>query len=174
MTERIEIARWSIVALLFLVLLITSISDITDRRIPNWTVLAITILFASKAFVASSVSLVSSLEAAAIVLVVTGTLVAFHAVGAGDSKLMTAASLFVGLSQLPLFVLATVLFGGALAVLSLIKQPTRAFVFTFHMRGRGEFGRGIPYGVAISLACALILMRDLTCAPPIYSSLICF
>jgi hypothetical protein len=35
-------------------------------------------------------------------------------------------------------------------------RPVRALVM-FQMRGKGDFGRGVPYGVAIAIATAGIL-----------------
>ena len=72
-------------------------------------------------------------------------------VGAGDSKLVTVVALFVGLERLPQFAFATAIVGGALAVVSLAANPRRALVM-FQMRGRGDFERNVPYGVAIAVA----------------------
>ena len=51
-----------------------------------------------------------------------------------------------------------------IALISLVSRPTRAMVM-LHMRGKGDFGRGIPYGVAIAIATicivALPLPKDL-------------
>jgi len=56
------------------------------------------------------------------------------------------------------------LVGGVIALASLLSRPTRAMVM-LHMRGKGDFGRGIPYGVAIAIATicvvALPLPKDL-------------
>lgn len=147
----IEIARWAIISLFTLTLAAAAVSDALRRLIPNWTIVAIAILFVGWVFVEPLVSMRGSLEAALIVFVVSYALYAFGIVGAGDSKFITVVSLFVGLSRLPQFALATVLVGGALAVISLVTRPTRALVM-LQMRGKGSFGRGIPYGVAIALA----------------------
>lgn len=147
----IEITRWAIISLFTLTLAAAAVSDALRRLIPNWTIVAIAILFVGWIFVEPLVSMRGSLEAALIVFVVSCALYAFGIVGAGDSKFITVVSLFVGLSRLPQFALATILVGGALAVISLVTRPTRALVM-LQMRGKGSFGRGIPYGVAIALA----------------------
>ncbi len=162
MPAPIELARWTIAALVSLVLLVASVSDIRERRIPNWTIVAIAALYLGWAFVAPGVSILSSLEAAAIVFVITAALFALKFAGAGDSKLMSAMALFGGMGLLPLFALATVMFGGALAIFSLALQPRRVLAI-IQMRGQGSPGRGIPYGVAISLAGILILLHALSC-----------
>jgi prepilin peptidase CpaA len=101
-------------------------------------------------------SLVSALEAAAIAFAATFALYAFKVIGAGDSKLFAAAALFFGLGYLPLFALATVLAGGGVAVISLATRPNRAMVM-LTMRGKGDWGRGVPYGVAIAIGAAVVM-----------------
>jgi len=162
MPARIELARWTIVGLVFIVLIVASATDIRDRRIPNWAVALLGVLYVGWAFVAPGISVLSSLEAGAIVFVVTVALFAMKLVGAGDSKLMTVMALYVGLGLLPLFSLATVMFGGALAVFSLALHPRRALAL-IRLQGAGDTGRGIPYGVAISLGAMLILLHETSC-----------
>jgi len=147
--------RWFIVLLLSILLVIASISDIRDRRIPNWTVLAIAALFVPWALVTHA-PLLSSLGAALIVFLVSCGLYAFGILGAGDSKLLTAVALFVGISQLPRFLVLVAVVGGVIALVSLMTRPTRAMVM-LHMRGKGDFGRGIPYGVAIAVGAICIV-----------------
>lgn len=159
----VEMLRWFVLLLLSILLVIVSISDIRNRRIPNWTVLAIGALFVPWAFVGAHVSVVSALEAALIVLAASVGLYAFRIIGAGDSKLLTVAALFVGLSQLPRFLVLVALAGGVIAIISLVTRPTRAMVM-LQMRGKGDFGRGIPYGVAIAIATLCILVAPPTMA----------
>jgi prepilin peptidase CpaA len=156
MTTAVELARWSVIALLSAVLVIASISDIRDRRIPNWTVLAAAALFVPWIFVGGEVSILGSLAGASIVFTMGLVLYALRVVGAGDSKLATATSLFVGLGQLFPFLLLVALAGGVIAVMSLASRPVHALVM-FQMRGKGDFGRGVPYGVAIAIATIALL-----------------
>jgi prepilin peptidase CpaA len=159
---RIEIARWIIAISVMSILLVASVRDVSERRIPNWTVVTVIVLFVAWAVLEPSVSFVSSLGAGAILFAITAALFAFGLVGAGDAKLMSALALFAGLRLLLFFVLATVLFGGALAMLSLAVQPRRVLA-VIQTRGKFDMGRGIPYGVAISLAGALVLLHQLSC-----------
>lgn len=152
-----EILRWSVILLLSILLLVVSISDIRDRRIPNWSVLAVAALFVPWIFVGSQVSVVSSLEAALIAFAVSFILYIFRVVGAGDSKLLTVTALFAGMAGLAKFLVLVALAGGAIAAVSLLSRPTRAAVM-FHMRGKGDFGRGVPYGVAIAIATVLVIV----------------
>ena len=161
MPAAVEMLHWSVVFLLSALLVVVSVSDIRDRRIPNWTVLAIAALFVPWIFAGTHISLVSffisSLGAALIVFTVSAGLYAFRIIGAGDSKLLTAVALFVGVSQLPRFLFLVALAGGVIALISLVSRPVRAAVM-FHTRGKGDFGRGIPYGVAIAIATVCILV----------------
>jgi len=152
-----ELLRWSIVLLLSILLVVVSVSDIRHRRIPNWTVLAIAALFVPWLLVDARVSLLSSLEAGLIAFVLSCGLYAFRVVGAGDSKLLTVTALFAGMARLPHFLVLVALAGGLIALASLLARPVRAAVM-FHMRGKGDFGRGVPYGVAIAIATAVIVV----------------
>lgn len=156
-----EALRWSVILLLVVLLLVVCVCDIRDRRIPNWTVLAVAALFLPWIFVGNQVSVVSSLEAALISFVVSCGLYVFRVVGAGDSKLLTVTALFAGMSRLPQFLVLVALAGGAIAVISLLARPVRAAVM-FHLRGKGDFGRGVPYGVAIAIATIAIILLPKT------------
>jgi prepilin peptidase CpaA len=97
-----------------------------------------------------------ALLAGAIAFAVSFALYAGGVVGAGDSKLFAAVALFVGLPHLVLLTVGTAFVGGAIALISIVARPRRALVM-INMRARGDFGRGIPYGVAIALAAAAVV-----------------
>jgi prepilin peptidase CpaA len=141
-----------------LILAWAAVSDVRKRIIPNVSVLALLAVFLAWAVLVLGFgqSLVSSLEAAAIAFAATFALYAFKVIGAGDSKLFAAAALFFGLGYLPLFALTTVLAGGAIAAISLAARPRRAMVM-LTMGGKGDWGRGIPYGVAIAIGATVVL-----------------
>jgi prepilin peptidase CpaA len=157
-----EVLRWSIIFLLSVLLVIASVSDIRHRRIPNWSVLAIGGLFAPWAIFVSTASVLSSLAAGLVALMIGVILYGFRVVGAGDSKLLAVVALFAGMDHLLQLLVLIALVGGVIALISMISRPTRAMVM-LHMRGKGEFGRGIPYGVAIAVAaiCIVTLPKDL-------------
>ncbi len=159
-----EVGRWA-VAILFTGLLgWASISDIRVRKIPNWTVLAILGLFIPWAVLSTSQWVIWALAAGAVALVVSVILYMVGMVGAGDSKLFAAVALFVGMARLPHLALGTALVGGLIALISLVSRPNRAMVM-LTMRGKGDFGRGIPYGVAIAAAAAAIVWVNLLNLP---------
>jgi prepilin peptidase CpaA len=156
----IDIARYAVFAVLTGLLIWASVSDIKDRKIPNMCVLAVLALFVVAALVERGSNLITALEAGAIAFGVTFALYYFNILGAGDCKLFAAVALFVGMSGLLLFTLATVFAGGGIAVVSLATRPKRALVM-FTLKGKGDFGRGIPYGVAIAIGGVVTVWAQL-------------
>jgi prepilin peptidase CpaA len=159
-----DAVRLTVVGLSVVTLAVAAVSDIRARRIPNWSVLAIIALFAIWAFVEPSVSLASSLGAAAIVFVLSAAFYSFGVMGAGDSKLMTAVALFAGLSHLPQFLVITAIAGGLMAVASLAAHPREVLV-SIQTRRLTNSGRQIPYGVAIALSGAVTIAGASTVIP---------
>jgi prepilin peptidase CpaA len=145
-----EIGRYAVTVLLTGALGWAAVTDARDRRIPNLSVLMVLGLFAVWACLHPLSAFFDSLLVGVGALVVCYGLYAFNIIGAGDAKLIAAVALFAGTPFLGPFVMGTVLSGGVMAVVSLASRPNRAIVI-FQMRGKGEFGRGIPYGVAIGI-----------------------
>jgi prepilin peptidase CpaA len=108
-------------------------------------------------FLSSTVTVVSALAAGLLTFLITVPLYFFGVLGAGDSKLLSALALFFGLGQLLNFLVFTALAGGILAICSFALHPTRTLVM-LQMRGKGTFGRGLPYGVAIAVGAAGALL----------------
>jgi len=138
-----------------------SVTDVRARRIPNICVAVLLALFVGWCLLGIETHLLSGLAAGVLALVATVALYAFGIVGAGDSKLFAAAALFMGLGYLPYFAVATALAGGGLAAISLARNPTRALAI-FTLRGKGDSGPGVPYGVAIGIGGALVLWAAVT------------
>jgi prepilin peptidase CpaA len=165
-----EAGRWAIAGLLTAALAWASISDIRVRKIPNWTVLSVLVLFLPWAVMSTAPWVLWALAAGAIALVVSIALYAVGVVGAGDSKLFAAVALFVGMGHLAQLAIITALVGGVIAAISLLTRPRRALVM-LNMRGKGDFGRGVPYGVAIAVAGAAIVWISLL-GPPMATSIL--
>lgn len=148
MTE-FDIARYGVSVALTGALLWAGVSDALTRRIPNASVVAVLALFTVWTFLNPLTHLTGALLAGVMAFIVFYALYAFRILGAGDAKLFSAVALFAGLTYLGSLSVATVLAGGAMAVVTLASRPRRALVM-FNLRGRGDFGRGIPYGCAIA------------------------
>jgi prepilin peptidase CpaA len=152
----IEIVRLTVAAIATVILAGAAVSDIRTRRIPNACVFAMLALFLPWALTDDWPAALSALEAAVIALAVTVALYAFKVLGAGDSKLFAACALFAGMSFLPYLTVATALVGGLIALVMIASRPQRALVM-ITLRGRGDFGRGVPYGVAIAAGTAIVI-----------------
>jgi prepilin peptidase CpaA len=159
-----EFGSWAVLIALTAVLGWASISDIRTRRIPNWTVLATLGLFLPWAFLHWGAWVGWALAAGAIALTIGVALYAMGVTGAGDAKLFAAVALFAGLGHLLALGVATALAGGLIAALSLASRPRRALTM-FTLRGKGDFGRGIPYGVAIAVGGMLVVWNAMLALP---------
>jgi prepilin peptidase CpaA len=160
-----DAAHLAVAAVLSALLSWAAVNDILNRRIPNLSVLAVIGLYPIWLAIGPGAGVISALEAAGIGFAAGFGLYYFNVMGAGDVKLFAAAALFVGLGHLALYALATVLSGGAIALISLAARPRRAAVM-FALRGKGDFGRGIPYGVAIAFGAGLVVWGSLFDALP--------
>jgi prepilin peptidase CpaA len=144
-------------ALLYAALLLAAAGcDFLQRRIPNWTIIGLLLVFALAAGLGLTPPLwTSSLAAFGIALVGSGALYLLGWIGAGDSKLFSAAALFAGLSNLLLLFVGTAIAGGIYAIAVLCIRP-KEVMNGMTARGRAEGKlRGIPYGVAIGAGALL-------------------
>lgn len=145
-------------ALLYPALLLVAAGyDFLQRRIPNWTVIGLVLVFLLAAVLGRTPTpWTSSLLAFAIALVGGGVLYLLGWIGAGDSKLFAAAALFAGMTYLPLLFVGTAIAGGIYAVAVLVIRP-REVMRGMTARGRADGKlRGIPYGVAIAAGALLM------------------
>jgi prepilin peptidase CpaA len=140
------------VALLYALLLVIAAGyDFLRRRIPNWTVLGLLLVFTATAVMGlTPTGWASSLAAFGIALACSGSLYLLGWIGAGDAKLFSAAALFAGLPNLLLLAIGTALAGGVYALAVLFIRPKQVMrAMTARGRTDGKL-RGIPYGVAIA------------------------
>jgi len=152
----IDIGRWLVAAALTGLMTWAAVSDIRVRKIPNRVVLMVLALAVPWMLLGTLHGFLWALVAAGIALVVSFGLYSVGMVGAGDSKLFAAVAFFVGLDQLWLLAVVTALAGGLIAAVSLASRPRRALVM-LTMRGKGDFGRGVPYGVAIAVGTLVVV-----------------
>ena len=155
-----EIARITIAGIATVVLMIAAVSDVRSRKIPNACVVVLILLFLPWAVLGGWSAALSSLMAAVVALAVTFALYGLGLCGAGDSKLFAACALFAGMALLAHLAMATAIAGGVVALASIASRPQRALA-VLTMRGKGDFGPGVPYGVAISLGAVIVLWAPL-------------
>jgi prepilin peptidase CpaA len=141
-----------------------AISDVRFRKIPNWTILALLALFPFFALASTLSWALWSLAGAVVVFVITYALYALKALGAGDSKLFSVVALFVGLGEIARLGVLAALVGGLIALVFILSRPRRALAM-WSLRGKGDFGSGIPYGVAIAVAGMAIVWAEILHIP---------
>lgn len=133
-------------AALFGLLAWCAVEDIRTRTIPHAAIAAIVLVYAVYAL-AGHADWVSGLISAAILLVAGFLLFYFHIMGGGDSKLIAAMGLWVGLSHIVAFILYTAIAGGFVTLAVLLIHRIKA-------RNSDTVERSVPsvpYGVAIAL-----------------------
>ncbi len=141
------------------VMVLAALSDLCTLTIPNRLSLVLIATFFPLAFLAGlpleaiGMHLVAGLG----VLVVGFILFATGTFGGGDAKLLAAGSLWIGVAQLPNFLIYVAIIGGALAVGILIyrRLPETAVVGPDWAHRLHEKQTGIPYGIAIAGAALL-------------------
>lgn len=149
----------------YVLLLVTAaVIDVTKFIIPNVIVVALVALF----FIATILSpldtnWISHIGAAASVFLVGVVAYRFKKLGAGDVKLMTAVSLWMGFEYLPLLLLYVALCGGAVAFFFIgLRHLALAIAIRWPRLGTGVVprllvvGEKIPYGVAIAIGSVII------------------
>lgn len=147
-------------------LVAAAVEDALHYKLSNRITLAVTLLYPAYVFASPTpVAWLPAVILAGIVLVVGFGLFVVGWAGGGDAKLFAAASLWAGVAHFPEFVLATTLFGGAIAAVMLGRRLLARHA-AFAAGGESSPPRRIlgqfelPYGVAIAfggLATAVIL-----------------
>ncbi len=136
--------------------------DTTRYIIPNWLVGLLLATYAFAVYTAPvPVDWKMALAGMGAVLIVGYIIFALKFMGAGDIKLMTALSLWVGFQNLPDFLFGVSLIGG---VLSLGLWGGRKLLPHLPKKPKKENlprilqeGAPVPYGVAIALAFLMLL-----------------
>lgn len=137
--------------------IVAALKDVTTFTIPNWISAALIVAFVPAAL-ASGMPLESIGLAFAVgfgALLAGMAMFALNWIGGGDAKLLAAAALWLGWSQLLPFLLVTGLAGGGLALLLL--ELRSALLRPMVQSGPAwiarlaEPGGHAPYGVAIAI-----------------------
>ncbi len=139
----------------FFFLVLASMFDLLTFTIPNWLCVLLAASFFPAALVAHLplAALVAQIACGLTILTATFLLFQFGWLGGGDAKLAAAIALWLGWKGLPLFMIQTGLWGGALAALLLLLRqlPLPLIVLNqkYIARLRDPQG-GAPYGIALS------------------------
>jgi prepilin peptidase CpaA len=139
------------------ILLYAAIMDIKTYTIENWISVVIIALFPIILFLNQGLEfsvLFSHLGTGLVMLLVGAGLFASGAFGGGDAKLIAAISVWLGWKPLMPFLLIMSFAGGLLTLVILLIRKLNLFKDTKHewLQKMREKDRGIPYGVAISIA----------------------
>jgi prepilin peptidase CpaA len=169
-------------ALLTLVML-AAITDLRERRIPNWLNAGVAALYPVYLLISPvPVAWPAALAVAAMVGLVGLLLFARELVGGGDIKMIAALSLWAGVDQFALFALVTTLTGGLVGLVSLGYWRWRPLIQA-HLAGFGLAGAGrggtplavtgepepgapatpapvtLPYGIAIAAGGVAVVIQ---------------
>ena len=137
-------------------LIAAAISDILSLTIPNrlCALLAVTFLPAALFGHMPHMTMAAHLACGLAVLAAPFLLFQFGWFGGGDAKLAAAIALWVGWSALPVFLLQTAIWGGAVSLLLLLLRlltlPATLTRQSFVARLADPAG-GVPYGVALAI-----------------------
>lgn len=109
-------------------LLITGmLTDIDDRRLPNWLTSAVVVLYGLYVVVSPTpVDWMSAGLVATLVFALGFASFAFNLMGGGDVKLMAGLALWAGVDHIALFLIITSLAGGLLAIVMLMLRHWKA------------------------------------------------
>ena len=101
------------------ILFVACITDVSAFRIPNVVPLAVMTLFLIKSVATGIMIWPDHFVAFVLMLALGFAAFSFGAIGGGDAKLMTAVVLWLGLRDMPGFLVITAIGGGALALILL-------------------------------------------------------
>ncbi len=139
-----------------LLVILAALSDITSFTIPNRISALLIAAFAALVLLQARPMGEIGADAAVFVVALLAGIAMFAMgwIGGGDAKLMAAASLWLGVGAMPVFLVVTALAGGALAVLLL--NARSSWAQSYLASGPGWLARlakpggEVPYGVAIA------------------------
>ncbi|HSA79194.1 MAG TPA: prepilin peptidase [Geminicoccaceae bacterium] len=122
---------------LLTLLVLAAVTDLRERRIPNWLTGGVAALYPVYLMLSPSpVAWPSALALALLVGLLGLFLFARELIGGGDVKLIAAVTLWAGLDHVAAFALVTTLTGGILGLASLAFQRWSGLVLA-HLAGAG-------------------------------------
>lgn len=168
-------------ALFVALLLLAALEDLRTRRIPNWLVIGVAVVWLPWLFAGPGNEGWPAASLLALGAFLAGALLFSRGVlGGGDVKLITAVTLWAGLQHLALFTFVMSLTGGLLAVMSLVWQRFGWMVVPLLVPLQPTFGPlrpilrdrpagagepdpvSLPYGIAIAAGGLAVALQHLT------------
>jgi len=155
-----EILSIALLIVTVLICFLSSVSDFKSMTIPNWHSGVIIILFFPAYFLMPNHLFPLWQHIAACVFMFFASYLMFHfkAMGGGDSKLMTAVSLWLGVKGLMPFLLFTALSGGLLGIAALYLQKHKIIEAPIKDSWIDKCQQGVsavPYAIAITVGYLL-------------------
>jgi prepilin peptidase CpaA len=168
---------------LLTLLILAAITDLRERRIPNWLNAGVAALYPVYLLLSPvPVAWPGALAISLLVGLVGLALFAREQMGGGDVKLITAISLWAGVDQFVLFAVVTTLTGGIVGLVSLWYWRWRPLIYA-HLAAFGLAGSGrgaaqvsaaaapepsapampapttLPYGIAIAAGGVAVVIQ---------------
>jgi prepilin peptidase CpaA len=150
-------------------MIMAAVSDFRFYRIPNWLSGAVAMLFIAAAFILAMPlpQIGWHILAGITVLIVGFGLFAVNLIGGGDAKLLAAAALWAGWSELPALIVYTALAGGVMAIAVLLWEVIRSHTELTSGSSPSALVKRVislkpdlPYGVAIAVGACAFLPRS--------------
>jgi len=137
--------------LLVAIMLGAAVQDIARRQIPNWLCLAVMLAAISSAIVIGpTLALWQNALCFALLLALGTPLFAAKWLGGGDVKFIASVGLWSNFAVILPLIAFILIGGGLLAAISLAVRRGRA---------AHREKKGVPYGVAIALGAAIVLLQ---------------
>lgn len=141
-----------------ILVMIAAFCDLRWRMIPNMVSVGIVLVVGGAAIAAGAwAAMAEGILSAAVIFALTFFAFTRGALGGGDVKLATALAAVFGLGQTPVFLLATALAGGVLALLFLVAAAAGRWRSRRRLSSRRM---ELPYGVAIAAGAAIAFWGD--------------
>jgi prepilin peptidase CpaA len=145
-------------------LILAGLFDLTTMTIPNWIsgLVAVCFFVVALALGMPLMEVLVSVSIAFAILLISMGMFAMNWMGGGDAKLITAAALWMGMTNIAAFILCVCLIGGVatLAIMAFRQVPLPGQLEKVSWVARLHSAKeGVPYGIAISVA-GVVLFND--------------